>query len=93
MIGVATAGLRGKSQQYSNNNNMWIYANGSFYSDGKQQKLSFKLNTGDVVIVRNRSQQIEWIRNGQLLCAAPIPNHIRGAPLFPVLWIFSYSTI
>jgi hypothetical protein len=92
MIGVATAELRNKSDQYNNNNSLCIRADGYLYSDGKSQNHNFQLNTGDVVTVRRSSQQIEWVRGGQLLCAAPIPNHIHGAPLFPVLWIGSYRT-
>jgi hypothetical protein len=61
--------------------------NGTLFSDGNRQSNNFQLNNGDRILVRRNAQQIEWMRGGQLLCAAPIPNRISNAPLFPVLWI------
>lgn len=89
---MASAELRNKSGQYQSNNSLCIRADGYLYSDTKYQNHNFQLNTGDVVTVRRSLQQIEWLRDGKLLCAAPIPNHIHGAPLFPILWNGSNRT-
>jgi hypothetical protein len=88
LIGVATADLRNKPNQERNKNSMYIMHGRQLYSDGKKQKNDFKLAVGDKVTVRRSAQQIEWIRSGQSLCSAPIPNHIGSTPLFPVLWIY-----
>ena len=93
MVGVAITNLKNTTYQKSGKGNISILAlNGTLFSDGTEQKHSFKINTGSLVRVEYRSGHIHWSNNGQVLCSTAIPQRLRGTPLFPVCWIGSLST-
>lgn len=51
MIGVATAELRNKADQYEHNDSMCIDYFHRLYSDGRQRERNFRLKEGDRVTV------------------------------------------
>lgn len=59
MIGVATADLRNKVDQFNSSNSLCIDGNSSkLYIDGESHKQNFQINTGDWVTVQRSAQQI-----------------------------------
>jgi hypothetical protein len=91
MIGVAAASIKSTPSKYADNDSICIYAkDGTLYLNGTNQKYNFQLNTFDRVTVRRNGNLIEWLRKGEPLCAAPIPNRLRKTDLFPIVWIRSY---
>lgn len=54
MVGVGTAYLRNRAQQFDHNNSMCILAhNGKLYSDGNQHKCNFRLKANENVTIRH----------------------------------------
>lgn len=89
MIGVATADLKNMTNKFGVPNSLCLHAYGRLLYDGASQKLNFQVNTNDIITVKRTAEVIEWLGNGESLCAVPIPNKLIKQLLFPVCWIGS----
>lgn len=91
-VGVATADLRNTADKFSNCNSLCIGANsGTLYSNGTKQQLNLQINTGDIITLRRKSGEVEWMSDEKVICSVAIPSRFIEEPIFPVLWIRSYN--